>query len=393
MMKKTSSAVVGIGEVPTGKFPQRSELQAAVTACRAAILDAGLRPSDIDVILPAGALASRHFNVDLVFSRLCEELGMNRSLKINAQVMAGGASSAALLTIADGLIAGGAARCVLCVHADAVGSLPRQVGIDLFATTGVSEEWEAPYGHNMNAVGALAATRYLFETGTTEEELAAVCVSLRQWAALNPHAMFREVLSIEEVMSSRMVATPLRAKHCNVLADGAAAFVVAAADQAHSISVAPVYVRGHGSLVTHYSISQETDLARLGFAEAGRIAFAQAGLTPDDIHIAQIYDAYPVWPLISLDGLGLCRGERAGSFVAAGETAPGGSLPMTTNGGMLAQGHSGAGGGVAILVEACRQLMGKAGARQVASLVNAVETASGGTWMDSHVTILSREKA
>ncbi len=392
-MKKTTAAVVGIGEVPTGKYPDRSELDAALTACRAAILDAGLGPRDIDVILPTGALASRHFNVDLVFSRLCEELGMNRSLKMNCQVMAGGATSSSILAVAEGLIAAGMARRVLCVHSDAVGSLPKQAGIDLFATTGVSEEWEAPYGHNMNAVGALATQRYMHETGTTEEELAAVCVALRKWAMLNPHAMFRTPLTVEEVMASKMVATPLRAKECNMLADGAAAFIVAAAGDARAISDSPVFVRGHGSLVTHYTLSQERDLARLGFPEAARAAYAEAGIGPEAIQLAQIYDAYPVWPLMSLDGLGLCRGARAGAFVAAGETAPGGSLPMTTNGGMLSQGHTGVGGGIAVLVEAFRQLMGKAGERQVAGLVNAVETASGGTWMDSHVTILSREAA
>lgn len=392
-MKKTTSAVVGIGEVPTGKYPDRTELEAAVIACRDAILDAGLGPRDIDVILPTGALASRHFNVDLVFSRLCEELGMNRSLKMNCQVMAGGATSSSMLAIADALIASGQARRVLCVHSDAVGSLPKQAGIDLFATTGVSEEWEAPYGHNMNAVGALASQRYMYETGTTEAELAAVCVSLRKWAMLNPNAMFRTPLTIEDIMASKLVATPLRAKQCNMLADGASAFVVTSVADARAIAAMPAYVRGHGSLVTHYTLSQETDLARLGFPEAGRQAYAEAGIGPDAIQLAQIYDAYPVWPLMSLDGLGLCRGERAGAFVAAGETSPGGSLPMTTNGGMLSQGHTGVGGGVAVLVEAFRQLMGKAGDRQVANLVNAVETASGGTWMDSHVTILSREAA
>lgn len=392
-MKKTTSAVIGIGEVPTGKYPDRTELEAAVIACRDAILDAGLGPRDIDVILPTGALASRHFNVDLVFSRLCEELGMNRSLKMNAQVMAGGATSSTILAVADALIASGQARRVLCVHSDAVGSLPKQAGIDLFATTGVSEEWEAPYGHNMNAVGALATQRYMYETGTTEAELAAVCVSLRKWAMLNPNAMFRTPLSIEDIMASKLVATPLRAKQCNMLADGASAFVVTSVADAKTLSAMPAYVRGHGSLVTHYTLSQETDLAKLGFPEAGRQAYAEAGIGPDAIQLAQIYDAYPVWPLMSLDGLGLCRGERAGAFVAAGETSPGGSLPMTTNGGMLSQGHTGVGGGVAVLVEAFRQLMGKAGDRQVANLVNAVETASGGTWMDSHVTILSREAA
>ncbi len=392
-MRRTTSAVIGIGEVPTGKYPERSELDAAVTASREAILDAGLSPRDIDMVLPVGALASRHFNVDLVFSRLCEELGMNRSAKMNCQIMAGGATSSAVLAVADALIANGQAKRILCVHSDAVGSLPRQAGIDLFATTGVSEEWEAPFGHNMNAVGALASQRYMYETGTTEAELAAVCVSLRKWAMLNPNAMFRTPLTIEDVMGSKLVATPLRAKQCNMLADGAAAFIVADAAEAGSHCEMPAYVRGHGSLVTHYSISQERDLARLGFPEAAREAYAEAGIGPDAIQLASIYDAYPVWPLMSLDGLNLCRGERAGAFVAAGETSPGGSLPMTTNGGMLSQGHTGVGGGIAVMVEAFRQLMGKAGERQVANLVNAVETASGGTWMDSHVTILSREAA
>jgi acetyl-CoA C-acetyltransferase len=390
-MEKSKAAVVGIGEVPTGRFPERSEVEAAVLACRDAILDAGMSSRDIDVVLPVGALASRHWNVDLVFSRLCEELGMLRSVKMNVQVMSGGATSSSVLAVAEGLIAGNLARSVLCVHSDKVGSLPKQAGIDLFSTTGVSEEWEAPYGHNMNAVGALAANRYMHETSTTEEELAAVCVSLRKWAELNPHAMFRTPLTIQEVLASKMVATPLRAKHCNVLADGAAAFIVARVDDAPKITETPVYVRGHGSLVTHYSISQDTDLAKLGFEQAAKEAYAKAGIGPRDIQLAQIYDAYPVWPLISLDGLKLCRGERAGAFVAAGETSPGGSLPMTTNGGMLSQGHTGVGGGIAVLVEAVRQLMGKADARQAPNLVNAVETASGGTWMDSHVTILSKE--
>jgi acetyl-CoA acetyltransferase len=153
----------------------------------------------------------------------------------------------------------------------------------------------------------------------------------------------------------------------------------------------PVYVRGHSSLVTHYTLSQDTDLARLGFPEAARAAYEESGLSPKDIQLAQIYDSYPVFALIAMDALGVCRGERAGAFVAAGHTSPGGIMPMTTNGGMLSQGHTGAGGGIAVLVEAFRQLMGKAGERQVAGAVNAVETASGGTWMDSHVTVLSKE--
>lgn len=391
-MSSAAAAVVGIGEVPSGRFPDRSEVEAAVLSAAAAMRDAGLTPGDIDMVMPTGALASSQFNVDLVFSRVCEELGMLRSASMNVQVMGGGGSSSSMLALATALVSAGAMRRILVLHSDKVGSLPPQRGVDLFATTGVSEEWERPYGHNMNAVGAMVANRYMYETGTTEEELASVCVSLRKWAMLNPHAMYRKELTLEEVLGSKMVATPMRSRECNMLADGAAAYIVARADDAAAITRTPVYVRGHGSLVTHYSLSQDTDLAHLGFPEAAEKAYREAGLGPDDIQLAACYDAYPVFPLIAMDALGLCRGERAGAFVAGGHTSPGGEMPMTTNGGMLSQGHTGAGGGIAVLVEAFRQLMGKAGERQVDGLVNAVETASGGTWMDSHVTVLSKER-
>jgi acetyl-CoA C-acetyltransferase len=391
-MRTVTAAVVGIGEVPSGRFPDRTELEAAILSAAAALRDAGLSPRDIDVVMPVGALASSQFNVDLVFSRICEELGMLRSVAMNLQVMSGGASSSTMLSVAEALVANGTARRVLVLHSDKVGSLPPQRGVDLFATTGVSEEWERPYGHNMNAVGAMVSRRYMYETGTTEEELAAVCVSLRKWAMLNPHAMYRKELTLDEVLGSKMVATPLRSRECNMLADGASAYIVAAANDAAAITDTPVYVRGHGSLVTHYSMSQDLDLAHLGFPEAAKRAYEDSGISPDDVHVAACYDAYPVFPLIAMDALGLCRGERAGAFVAAGHTSPGGVMPMTTNGGMLSQGHTGAGGGIAVLVEAFRQLMGKAGERQVPGAVNAVETASGGTWMDSHVTVLSKER-
>lgn len=388
---RSKVAVVGIGEVPSGKFPERSEIEAAVLSAAQALLSARLSPRDIDTVITVGALASSQFNVDLVFSRICEELGMLRNAQMNLQVMSGGATSATALLVAEGLIAAGTAKRILIVHSDKVGSMPRQQGINLFSTTGVSEEWELPYGHNMNAVGALVSRRYMHETGATAEQFAEVCVTLREWAKLNPNAMFRTDLTVEEVLSARVVADPLTTRMCNMLADGACALVVTAAAEAPTFTAEPAYVRGHGSSVTHYSVSQDTDLARLGFEEAARAAYASSGVSPRDIHLAGLYDAYPVFVLIALDGLGVTEGNTAGEFVASGAGKPGGSLPMTTNGGMLSQGHSGVGGGMAVLVETARQLLGQAGDRQVPGLVNAVKTASGGTWMDSHVTVLSKE--
>jgi len=341
--------------------------------------------------MPTAALYSPPFNTELVTCRIVEELGLKHCKK-NCQVFAGGASGSCGLQMAGALIATGAAAYVLYVHADRLGTgVSAQGGIDLFSTAGISAEWEVPYGQHYSAIAALTTTRYKYETGCKDEQLASVCVSNRKWAALNPNAFFRKPLTIEEVMASKMLSTPLRAKMSNMLFDGGSAFVVTSAERAKDLPNKPVYVLGEGGLVTHFVFSQEPDLCRFGWAEAARQAFEEAGLTPKEIDVAEIYDSYPVYQLIGFEELGLCeRGEGGGIFLR-GETWPGGRLPCTTDGGMLSKGHIGAGGGVSLLVEAARQLMGKAGARQVPNATFAVETGTGGTYMDAQVTILGTE--
>ena len=388
---KGKVAVVGIGEVPTGKFPERPCLQNALESCRQAILDSGIKKDEIDVIIPTGTFFNRRYNTDMIFSQLVEELGLLRKAKENVQVFAGGSSSSAMLRAATGLITAGLAKTVLCVQSDKTGSAPVQEMIDLFATFGIPEEWETPYGFFMAGTGSLFATRYMHETGTTPEQLASVVVSMRKWAALNPNAMLRRELSIEEIVNAKMVATPFTTKEGNVLADGGAAFVVTTGERAQDLQNPPVYPLGFGSRVCHYGISQNTDLTRLGFYEASQEAYEMAGIGPKDVDIAELYDGYPIFPLITLEGLGICKRGEAGALVYEGNTWPGGKMPMTTNGGMLGQGHTAAGGGVAVLVEAIRQLMGKAGERQVKDAKIAVESSMGGTFMDSHIVVLGRE--
>ena len=388
---KGKVAIVGIGEVPTGKFPERPCLQNALEACREAIEDCGIRRDEIDTIIPTGTFFDRRYNTDMIFSKLVEELGLLNTVKTNFQVFAGGSSSSTMLLTACGLITAGLAKVILCVQSDKTGSAPVQEMIDLFATFGIPDEWETPYGFFMAGTGSLFATRYMHETGTKPEHLASVVVSMRKWAALNPNAMLRRELSVEEVLNAKMVATPFTTKEGNVLADGGAAFIVTSAERAKDLKSPPVYPLGFGSRVCHYAISQDRDLTRLGFYEASKEAYEMAGIGPNDVDVAELYDGYPVFPLIALEGLGICERGEAGPFVYEGNTWPGGKLPMTTNGGMLGQGHTAAGGGVAVLVEAIRQLMGKAGNRQVKDAKIAVETSLGGTFMDSHVVILGRE--
>ena len=386
------AAVVGIGEVPTGKFPERSAVEAALSAASDAIAQSGLKRSEIDVVMPTSALFSSEFSVSLSVSKMAEELGLLGTAHANTQVFGGGSSATLQLQLAAGLIKAGLARSVLCMHSDKLGTgVDHTAGIDLFATVGMSPEWEIPLGINFSAVAGLITTRYKEETGTTDEQLAAVCVSMRKWAELNEHAMYRNPLTIEEVMASKMLSTPLRAKMSNMLADGASAFVVVDAERAPDLVADPVYLLGAGGRMCHYTIAADQDLARSGYKEAGRDAFQMAGLTPQDMDMAQIYDSYPVFVLMALEELGLVERGAAGAFVADGHTWPGGQLPTTTNGGMLSQGHTGAGGGFAILVETIRQLMGQAGPRQVENARFAVETATGGNYMDAHVSVLGKE--
>ncbi len=385
---KGKVAIIGIGEVVTGKFPDRPCLQICVEAAREAILDAGINKDEIDVVIPTGTFYDRRFNTDMIFSRLVEEFGLQRKAKENVQVFAGGSSSSTMLKMACGLITAGLAKIVLCVQCDKVGSAPTQEMIDLFATFGIPSEWETPFGFFMAATGSLVATRYMHETGTTPEQLASVVVSMRKWAALNPNAMLRRELTIEEILSTKMVATPFTTREGNVLADGGAAFIVADVDIAKKVCKTPVYPLGFGSRTLHYAQSQNWDLTDIVFAESGKEAFEMAGVGPTDVDIVELYDGYPIYPLLSLDGLGFCKKGESGAFVQAGNTWPGGKLPMTTNGGMLGQGHTAAGGGVAVLVETIRQLMGRAGDRQVKDARIAIETSHGGTFMDAHVCIL-----
>jgi acetyl-CoA C-acetyltransferase len=385
------TAIIGVGEIPTGRYPDRGAIHFALDAARMAIRDAGIDKHEIDCVIPTSALFSPQFSNELSTCRLVEELGLD-AVSANVTVFSGGSSSTNALRIASALIETGRARNILFVHCDKLGTgVSAQGGIDLFSTAGISMEWEVPYGQHYSTVAALATQRYMFETDTTEEQLSAVCVSNRKWAEKNPNAFFRKPLTVQEVMASKMLSTPLRAKQSNMLFDGGAAFIVTSGERARDLTDRPAYVLGEGGVVTHFAYHQEPDLTRFGWAKAGRMAFEEAGITPADIDVAEIYDSYPIYQLIAFEEIGLCRRGEAGQMHLRGDTWPGGKMPTTTDGGMLSKGHIGAGGSVSLLVEAARQVMGRAGERQVPDCTFALETAVGGTYMDAQVTILGNE--
>ncbi|MCZ4278497.1 thiolase family protein [Rhodococcoides yunnanense] len=386
------AAFIGIGELPSGKFADRTFMGALVEVSARAIIDAGLTPRDIDTILLIPCLHGGRDQADLIFSRLVEELGLNGRAKSSMMIHSGGSTSDSATRVAAGLIASGQARNVLIAQADRWGSAPVTDMVDMLSGFGIPREWEVPAGVTFNAVGGLITQRYMHASQSTPEEMASICVALRDWARLNPNAMFKDKeLTIDRVLSSKMIADPIHAMECPMLADGAVALVMTSATEARRTKDAWVRIAGSGGTVSHYSLGQETDLAVMNWPRASLEAYEQAGWGPEDVDIAQVYDSYAAVLAQGLEGLGLAPvGEAARQF-AAGRFSPGGDLPANTNGGLLSAGHTGVGGGTALLAEGVRQLLWHAEKpRQVEGATRAAIGGTGGTYMDSQVMLLER---
>ena len=384
---------VGVGEIPSGRYPDRNFIGDLTKVAILALKDAGMAPKDVDTILLIPNLHGFADQADLVFSRMVEELGLNRQAKASYMVHSGGSTSDNATRAAAGLITAGHAKTVLVLHCDRWGSANLAEMVTALSKNGIPQEWEQVTGLQFNAVGGLITQRYMHDSGSTPEEMASVCVTLRKWARMNPNAMFRNKdLTIEQILASKMISDPLHALECPPLADGAVAFVMTSAENARKRGlIESVRIAGSGGCVSHYSIGQETNLSVLGWPLAAERAYNQSGWGPEDADLAEIYDSYAAVTTIAMEGLGLCEKGEGARWFAAGHGDPGGTLPVNTNGGLLSAGHTGVGGGTALLVEGVRQLLHRAEQpRQVEGCKRAIIAGTGGTYMDAQVLLLER---
>lgn len=247
--------------------------------------------------------------------------------------------------------------------------------------------YEQPHGATMPLGGyALAASRHMHAFGTTRDDLAAVAVAARQWAQMNPEAFRREPTSLDEVLAARMISSPLTVRDCCLVTDGAAAVVMTRADRARDGAKAPIYLLGGAAEATHKEIAAMPDLTVTGAARSGARAYAHAGVGPEEIDLVELYDAFTINTILFLEDLGFCPKGEGGRFVSSGAIAPGGSLPVNTNGGGLSCAHPGM-YGLFTMVEAVRQLRGEAGERQVADAELAVSHGNGGV-LSSQATLI-----
>jgi acetyl-CoA acetyltransferase len=363
-----TAAIVGVADAvsPTGELDAHGRaLEAQVI--REALEDAGLALADVDGVCHGQSSVG-----------LAEYLGIHP--RFTDSTNTGGSSYEIHVEHAAAAIAAGLCEVVLGVYASTPHSDRRQGRSREFRRPPGPDpmgEWELPYGMRM-PMGpyALAASRHMAEFGTTSEQLAEIAVSTRAWAALNPRARYQDPITVEDVLASPIQSSPLHLLDCCLVTDGAGAFVMTTAERARDRPKPPVYVLGAATCHDHSMISQMPDLTVTPGVVSGAGAFRQAGVKPSDIDVLMAYDSFTITALLHLEDLGFCAKGEGGAFVEGGRTAPGGLLPMNTNGGGLSYTHPGQ-YGMFLIVEAARQLRGEAGPRQVRGAEIAVAHGSG----------------
>lgn len=368
------SAIVAASTYGIGECAGLSSMDLAVSASASALGQVGLTPGDVDGLfigLPDDFLSGLTF---------AEYLGIQPRVTENNRT--GG--SAFLTHAMWAALAIESGQCDVALIA--YGSNQRTAAGGLLSAMR-PPTYEIPY-KLIRPVGAyaLATSRYMHQYGLRREQLGEVAIAARCWAQLNPEAFMRDPLTMEDYLNARMVADPLSVRDCCLVTDGAAAVVMVSAERAKHLTKKPVYLLGAAAATDHRDITSMPDLTVTAAVQSGARAFAQAGVKPADIDLVELYDAFTINTILFLEDLGFCRKGEGGHFVQGGRIAPGGELPVNTNGGGLSCVHPGM-YGLFTMVEATQQLMDLAGKRQVKDANLAVAHGNGGE-LSSQVTLV-----
>lgn len=380
-------AVVGVALSDCGRVDEATPYALHAQAARRALADSGLDRSVVD------GLASAGLGI-LAPVEVAEYLGLRPTWVDSTAV--GGSTWEVMAAHAAEAIAAGHANAVLLVYGSTARAdikAKRRTANLSFGARGPLQ-FEVPYGHTLISKYAMAARRHMHQYGTTLEQLAEVAVQARANAARNPDAMYRTPITVDEVLSGPMIADPFTKLHCCIRSDGGGAVLLAAEEYVPDTAKTPVWILGSGTSVSHTTMSEWEDFTVSPAAVSGRIAFERAGVTPADIDLAEIYDAFTYMTLVTLEDLGFCAKGEGGAFVEKSRLTIDGDLPVNTDGGGLSACHPGM-RGLFLLVEAVRQLRGEAGDRQVRKSGGrlprlAVASGTGGWFCSSGTVILER---
>jgi acetyl-CoA acetyltransferase len=380
-------AIVGAYEYPARKTPGVHPFQIQADCVLRALDDAGLTLADVDGFataasdIPEGGLTMSAVEV-------AEWIGIQPTWMDSTDI--GGAAPLAHVGHAAAAIATGMAEVVVISYAATTYSQAVSLGTgEPTSGSGGPGQYEVPYGLTLVGAYAFAGERHMAEFGTTPEQLAAIAVSCREHASHNPNARYRDPITVEDVVTSPMIASPLHRLDCCVVTDGGGAIVVTSAERARDCRKPVVYVLGYGEASAQMQMNQVARFPVTPGAVSGPRAFAQAGMTPDRIDTAQVYDSFTITALLILEDLGFCAKGEGGEFVSNGRLGIDGDLPVNTDGGGLSSNHPGR-RGIFTIIESVRQLRGEPVGLQVPDCDVALAHGSGGQLSTAATLILAK---
>lgn len=376
-----ATVIAGVGETAVGKVPGKSSLTFHVEAGAAAIRDSGIPKSEFDGVLSAYSYIDGFQRQSVA---VAEALGLQP--RFSALWQTSGASGVGMALGAAAAIHAGLADTVLitCGENRASG-WTRDATVERMSQNR-NAQYEQPYGPLTPTMYAMWARKHMHDFGTTSEHLAAIAVTFRDHALLHGRAHMKKPLTIDDVLSSKVITTPYHLYDCALVSDGGCAFVVTSAEKARHYGLTPIYILGGAEAYDHEH-SWYAEMPYTAARRSGEAAREMAGVSVDEIDVAEIYDCFTGSFLIHLEDLGFCKKGEGGPFVADGNIALGGRIPCNTHGGLLSYCHNGSGGGMFHIIEAVKQLRGECDARQVMDAKTALVHGMGGIF-SSHATMI-----
>jgi len=356
-------AIIGVGLTKFGELWDVSLRRMMLEAGARAIEDAGIDGKKIDAMYVGNMSAGQFISQEHIASLIADHAGLTPipCTRVEAACASGGlALRQAVITVASGIhdivVAAGIEKMTDVLAEQTTEAL----------ITAADQEWEAFVGATFPGLYALMARRHMYEFGTTEEQLAKVAVKNHHNACFNPCAQYQMEITVEDVLNSSPVTTPLKLLDCSPITDGAACVILAPFDMAREFTDTPILVAGTGQASDTISLHDRQTLVGIAATnKAAELAYKMAGVGPNDIDFAEVHDCFTIAEIMAIEDLGFCKKGDGGKVTERGETAIGGRIPINTSGGLKGKGHPVGATGVAQAVEITQQRRGEAGKRQV----------------------------
>ena len=369
------AAVVGVYEHPTRFAPDKTVYQIMAESLKGALDDAGLTIKDVDGICSAG------IGGGMGMIGLCDYLNLTPNFVDGTNV--GGCSFLVHTMHAAAAIAAGLCEVAVVLYGSQISSARFAIGTGGGGGGGdAPEQFDGPFGVTTVGSYAMVAQRHMHEYGTTSEQLAEVAVTMRLHASMNPAAKYRDLITVEDVLASRVISSPLHLLDCCIISDGGGALVITSAERARDLKKKPVYILGAAETVRHGGAGHRDYLENAAF-QTGKLAFERAGVKHADIDMGMIYDSFTITVISQLENLGFCKRGEGGAFVSGGRIRFDGAFPINTDGGGLSSNHPGM-RGIFLVIEATKQLRGECGPRQVKDCKLAIAHGTGGALGTRH---------